>query len=302
MSFNGTPAASVTVNSATQITAVAPNGFTAGPIVVTTFGDAATSATNFTTSPSDLTASSTHAGGFTQADTGDTYTLTVANAGASATSGTVTLTDTLPTGLTATAMTGTGWTCNVSTLTATRADSLAAGSSYPAITLTVNVAATAPASVTNQVAVAGGGETNTANDTGSDVTAITALTPSQSWRYEYFGTTADSGNAADTANPAGDGIDNLLKYARGLNPLAPAVNPATETTSGGYLTLTVPKNPKATDLTYTVQVNGDLTDAAGWTSTGTTTILQSTSSLLEVRDNTPVSGTTKRFIRLQVSR
>ena len=49
---------------------------------------------------------------------------------------------------------------------------LAAGQSYPPITLTVNVASTAPASVTNTATVSGGGETNTANNTASDVTAI----------------------------------------------------------------------------------------------------------------------------------
>ena len=49
---------------------------------------------------------------------------------------------------------------------------LAAGSSYPPLTLTVSVANTAPASVTNTAAVAGGGEANTANDSATDVTAI----------------------------------------------------------------------------------------------------------------------------------
>ena len=69
-------------------------------------------------------------------------------------------------------MSGTGWTCTLATLTCTRTDALAAGANYPAIALTVNVAADAPASVTNIATVSGGGETNTANDTAADVTAI----------------------------------------------------------------------------------------------------------------------------------
>ena len=301
MTFNGLAASSVAVNSATQITAVAPAGVTAGPIVVISIGDAATSATNYTTSAPDLTVTSAHTGNFTQADTGDTYMLTVTNGGTAATSGTVTLTDTLPTGLSATAMSGTGWTIAPNSLSATRSDALAAGSSYPALTLTVNVSSTAASSATNTATVSGGGETNTANDTANDVTAITALTPSQAWRYEYFGTTADTGNAADTANPAGDGIDNLLKYALGLNPLASEVNPATQTIGNGYLTLTVPKNPNATDITYTVEVTSDLTNPTSWTTSGTT-IIQNTASLLQVQDNTPVGNAAARFIRLQVSR
>ena len=54
----------------------------------------------------------------------------------------------------------------------TRSDALAASSSYPAITLNVNVSTTAPSSVTNTATVSGGGETNTTNDSASDVTSI----------------------------------------------------------------------------------------------------------------------------------
>jgi hypothetical protein len=50
----------------------------------------------------------------------------------------VTVTETLPAGLTLVAMTGTGWTC--ASNVCTRSDALAAGASYPAITVTVNVA------------------------------------------------------------------------------------------------------------------------------------------------------------------
>ena len=49
---------------------------------------------------------------------------------------------------------------------------LAAGSSYPPLTLAVNVAPNAPASVTNSVTVSGGGELNTTNDAASDPTTI----------------------------------------------------------------------------------------------------------------------------------
>ena len=301
VTFNGVAAASVTVNSATQITAVAPAGVTTGSIVVTTFGDAGTSASNFTVNAPDLTVTSTHTGSFTQADAADTYTLTVTNGGTAATSGTVSVTDTLPNGLTATGLSGAGWTVASNSLSATRTDALATGASYPALTLTVSVSATAASSVNNSVTVSGGGETNTVNDSASDPTTVTALTPSQSWRYQYFGTTADSGNAADAANPAGDGINNLTKYALGLNPTMAEVSPVTEDTSTGYLRLTVPKNPNATDVTYNVQVNGDLTNPAGWTTNGTT-VEQNTSNLLVVHDSTPVNGVARQFLRLQVSR
>lgn len=123
----------------------------------------------------DLTLAKSHTGSFSQGQTGATYSLVVTNSGAGPTAGTVTVTDTLPAGLTATAIAGTGWSCTLATLTCTRSDALAAGASYPAITLTVSVAANAAAQVTNQAAVAGGGETNTANNSASDATTITAV-------------------------------------------------------------------------------------------------------------------------------
>ncbi|MBV9670678.1 MAG: hypothetical protein JOZ43_06955 [Acidobacteriales bacterium] len=123
----------------------------------------------------DLTIAKSHTGNFTQGQNGAQYTITVSNVGSAATSGTVTVTDTLPAGLTATALSGTGWSnCTLSPLSCRRSDVLAAGASYPALTLTVNVASNAPGSVTNSVTVSGGGETNTSNDTANDPTTINA--------------------------------------------------------------------------------------------------------------------------------
>ncbi|HEX8503347.1 MAG TPA: hypothetical protein VF659_22375 [Pyrinomonadaceae bacterium] len=121
----------------------------------------------------DLTAAKSHAGSFTRGATGS-YTLTVGNAGGGATSGTVTVTDTLPAGLTPSTQGGTGWACGAAgqTVTCTRSDALAPGASYPPITLVVNVLQTAAASLTNTAAASGGGQTNTANDSANDPTAV----------------------------------------------------------------------------------------------------------------------------------
>ncbi|HWX53888.1 MAG TPA: hypothetical protein VN176_04775 [Verrucomicrobiae bacterium] len=101
---------------------------------------------------------------------GATYTITVSNsAGAGPTLGTVTVIDTLPAvqhTFVPTAIGGTGWTCNLGTLTCTRSDSLAPGASYPPITLTVNVTKNIREHVTNSATVSGGSDPNshTAND------------------------------------------------------------------------------------------------------------------------------------------
>lgn len=70
-----------------------------------------------------------------------TYTITVCNqTGAGPTDGSpISVVDTLPSGLTGASMSGTGWTCDVGTLTATRSDILGPGVCFPPITLVVNV-------------------------------------------------------------------------------------------------------------------------------------------------------------------
>ena len=123
----------------------------------------------------DLAITKTHTGNFNRNQTGATYTITVSNVGFGPTSGTVTVTDTLPNvqnTLVATAISGTGWSCTLGTLTCTRSDALASGSSYPAITLTVNVPQNIQANVTNTAAVSGGGDVNSANNTANDPTHI----------------------------------------------------------------------------------------------------------------------------------
>ncbi|MDA0181954.1 polysaccharide deacetylase family protein [Solirubrobacter phytolaccae] len=98
-----------------------------------------------------------------------TITLVVRNAGADATDGTaVTVTHPLPAGFTALtnnpalgagplAASGPGWTCTAA-LSCSRSDALAAGGSYPPITVTVNVTNAAPAVVNTAPTVVGGGD------------------------------------------------------------------------------------------------------------------------------------------------
>ncbi len=103
--------------------------------------------------PPVLAVAKSHAANFNQGQANAQYTVNVTNGGGP-TSGTVTVTDNLPSGLSLISMSGTGWDC--SSNTCTRSDVLT-NSSYPAITVMVNVAANAPAQVTNQVTVSGGG-------------------------------------------------------------------------------------------------------------------------------------------------
>ncbi len=117
-----------------------------------------------------LSITKSHTGNFTQGQANAFYTVLVSNApGAGPTSGTVTVTETMPSGLTLVSMGGTGWTCSVIP-TCTRTDVLIPGGSYPQITVTVNVGGSATSPQVNAVSVSGGGSA-TAN--GTDSTVIT---------------------------------------------------------------------------------------------------------------------------------
>src|SRR4029434_8107533 len=91
------------------------------------------------------------------------FTLTVTNNGGVTNGTTVTVSDSLPTGLTPTSASGNGWTCTLA-VSCTRTDALNPTASYPAITIQVNVAANAGASLTNTATVIGGGDSTAAND------------------------------------------------------------------------------------------------------------------------------------------
>ncbi len=502
VTFNGA-GATFTVDSSTQITATVPANATSGPISVTTPNGTALSSSSFvvTGSAVDLAINKTHNNNFTQGDLADTYIITVANIGSLSSTGLVSVADSLPAGLIATDISGTGWTADLNTLTCTRSDALAAGMSYPLITVTVTVATNAPLNLTNTASVSGGNDANSANNAVNDATTINAggtgggttlvgwdvsglpggannfgpsslapttnaanltvlgltrgsgvgttgtgatrgwggnaftdtgsaaaiaanhfvtfsvtagtgytvsyasiskfdfrhsatgpangllqyqigsgsftdigtisyptngisssgslspinlsgisalqnvgagtnvtfrivnwggtssagtwylfdtasspaldfvlqgtvspvvvLTPIESWRQQWFGTTNNTGNAADAYVSTTDGMPNLLKYSLGLDPIVATNYPVTSDISTGYLRLTVPRNPNATDVTFLVEATASLN--LSWTTNGTT-VDQNTPTLLQVHNNTPVSSSTEGFIRLRVTR
>lgn len=133
----------------------------------------------FTTSPSvpvviinagggDLQINKTPSASFPVNGTGS-YTLTVTNIGTNTISGTTTVVDNLPTGLTFSSVSGMGWTCNnANPVSCTRSDSLAANTSFPPITINVNIGQGAIPSVTNTATLSNPNDPNAANNTVSN--------------------------------------------------------------------------------------------------------------------------------------
>jgi uncharacterized repeat protein (TIGR01451 family) len=128
---------------------------------------------------SDLQITSAHTGYFIAQGPAASYTLQPKNGGNGATSGTITVVDTLPAGLTYGSASGTGWTCGDAgqTVTCTTSTAISANSNGNPITLGVTAATSAIPSVTNAVSLAGGNEPAlyNGNDTGTDLTYVGGL-------------------------------------------------------------------------------------------------------------------------------
>lgn len=126
----------------------------------------------------DLTLAKTHSPAEFAAGGGTGfYTLTPGNIGIVATSGAVTVVDTLPAGITPTAASGTGWSCGIAGqgVTCTSTTPIGAGASGHPITLNVSVAAGLAGQVlVNTAVISGGGEPPgfTGNNSASDPTPI----------------------------------------------------------------------------------------------------------------------------------
>ncbi len=234
------------------------------------------------------------------------YSVVVANVGVASSTGVVMVKATLPAGMTATNLIGTGWTATLSNLTCTRSNSLTNGTSYPAILLDVSVDTNKTTSLTPSFTVSGGGDLNTNNNTVTDPTSIVGSL--DSWKNQWFGSASGTVSAADTNSYAGDGIANLVKYALGMNPTVPATNGLPEMkVTNNKLSLTFNRQKSATDIVYEVQAAGDLFGFSNatvlWSSAsnayggGT-----NASQTVTVQDTATTATTNRRFMRLQITR
>lgn len=139
--------------------------------------------------------------------------------------------------------------------------------------------------------------TGTRVDVGAD-----ELAPVDAWRILKFGTNAiNPAIAGDTANPVGDGLPNLLKYALGLDPTKSGTVPVGMIANeNNYLTLTATKNSGAVDVSFSAESTGDLATPGSW-STQTTTILLNNTNTFKARDTVPADSALQRFIRLKIT-
>lgn len=143
----------------------------------------------------------------------------------------------------------------------------------------------------------------------SNATALTVYSAVEVWRRGFFGTTANAGTAADTADPDGDGVANLLEYALGLDPTksdaAGAINSGSITMgSDRYLTLTFRRKAGTDTVPVLVQASGNLSDWTDLPVPGANVVSETGTDpkTYVVRDAVPLgSGPNRRYLRLAVA-
>lgn len=217
----------------------------------------------------DLTLSKSHTGNFTVGSSG-TYSFTVTNSGTAATSGTITVSDTLPTGLTVNggalgSVTDGGtnaanWTCNSNAaspqvITCTSTTAIAANGTS-VFNFAVNVGlgtAVGTNSITNTATVSGGGQTNTSNDSDTDPTTV--LSPNLTIAKSHTG--------------------NFTRGSTGTYTITVSNSTGTAATSGTTtVTDTLPTGLSITNGTFTPSG----TNGANWSCTAASNVITCTST------------------------
>jgi hypothetical protein len=123
-------------------------------------------------------------------------------------------------------------------------------------------------------------------------------TPIETWRQTWYGTTASIGNAKDTADPYGTGIQNLQVFAF----FGPNQNPATARVgqlpqiqrSGGILTSSFTQPAGVSGITYSAESSTTLLPG-GWQAVPDTGILPQHSFSI------PAGSNPRLFLRLKVT-
>lgn len=131
----------------------------------------------------------------------------------------------------------------------------------------------------------------------------TGLTYQENWRQTWFGNASATGSAADTADPDGDGVPNLVEFAIGSDPTHATKAPGQIVHNGGNLEFTYQRADAA--ITDGISFNVEWSDSLlpnSWNSSGVSeTILSDNGTIQQVKATLPDGGRGQRFIRLRVT-
>jgi hypothetical protein len=130
--------------------------------------------------------------------------------------------------------------------------------------------------------------------------------PVDVWQRANFSAAqlANPAISGDAADPAGDGLPNLIKYALGLSPWIAEANPLVPVVMNGTVTLTYPHSRFATDVSLDVEWSPDL---MSWYSGPTyvqpvNIVSQATNCIITVQTGTAGATNAAGFFRLRAAR
>lgn len=222
-------------------------------------------------------------GGSLQVGQNVSYALTVKNNGPYTEAGPITVTDTLPAGMSYTSSSGTGWTCSASGQTVTCTSKTALAPNATAQTLTINATINQAGSQTNSATVAGTADGNSANNTATDTTT-TVVAPVSTAGYRFTTTACAVGATVPSANCklydshfAGGASTQIYVTAVSSagKAVAPSTSQATDVAMRFSLSCLNPSGPGTVQAAYpstatnlpTCSANGAVpaaTTTAGW--------------------------------------
>ncbi len=124
-------------------------------------------------------------------------------------------------------------------------------------------------------------------------------TPQETWRFNHFGTTAETIASASTADPNGDGENNLMEFATGQDPAANTHLTTSLADNGSTLEFIYRRSLKALagGMSYNVQWSDEL---GNWGSSGVTEETLSTEGDIQTVKASLPQGLVSRFVRLKV--
>ena len=251
----------------------------------------------------DLRIVKSHTGQFNIGPGGGTFTINVSNVGTGTVAGPITVTDTLPAGLTpvsATTPVGSGWDpCSIAgqlvTCVHPNGAGLAVGASLQPITLTVDVALSAAPSVINTVSLSNANDTNPTNNTYSDPVTINSadigvaksVLPIEAMEGAtvVFTITATNNGPSDAT---GIVLDDLLPA--GLTYVSSTTTQGTYNSATGVWTIGSLPNTASATMTITATI-----DAGTAGTTLTNTALRSASS---PPDSDPTNDSASAVLRV----
>ena len=140
-----------------------------------------------------------------------------------------------------------------------------------------------------------------AGQSATNSVAVTVSSALDSWRLAQFGTTSNTGDAANDADWDSDGLSNLMEFALGTDPKSSTTGHVSFEKNGAVIEFVYQRNIEAmSEVSYIVKWSDDL--GPPWSAQGVTEAILSDNGITQnVKATVPAGSSGKRFVRLLVT-